>query len=308
MAVILGLVIGLGSMLGGFMAMGGKPSVIWQPFEFVIIFGLAIGIFMVANPIKMAKKTAGAIMDGALNREPKRKDLLELLGVLFALMRDLKAKPRNEVEAHVDNPQESELFKKFPTILKDQLLLNFICDYVRLILIGNARGFEIESLMDQEIATIRKEKQKPAASLSEIADALPAIGIVAAVLGIVKAMGAIDQSPEILGGLIAAALVGTFIGILSSYAFFSPMSTKIKTVREKQMKPFLITKQALLAYINGAMPQIALEHGRKTIEADYRPTIDEVEAEALGGSSANDDAAKRTGVDAAKRRVTDKAA
>ncbi|MBJ3778671.1 flagellar motor stator protein MotA [Acuticoccus mangrovi] len=283
MAVLLGLVIGIGSMLGGFMAMGGHIEVIWQPFEFLIIFGLAAGIFIIANPLAMAKKTMKAVIDAAAGKSPKRKELLELLGVLFALMRDLKAKPRNEVEAHVDNPDESELFKQFPNILKDKLLLNFICDYVRLILIGNARGFEIESLMDQEIATIRKEKMKPALALGEIADALPAIGIVAAVLGIVKAMGAIDQSPEILGGLIASALVGTFIGILSSYAFFSPMSSKIKTIGEKQMKPFLITKQALLAYINGAMPQIALEHGRKTIVADYRPSIDEVEQEALGG-------------------------
>lgn len=297
MAVILGLVIGIGSMLGGFMAMGGHVEVLWQPFEVLIIFGLAAGIFIIANPLAMMKKTVKAIMQAASGKAPKRKDLLELLGCLFALMRDLKAKPRNEVEAHVDNPQESELFNKFPIILNDKPLLNFICDYVRLILIGNARGFEIESLMDQEIATIRKEKQKPAYALSEIADALPAIGIVAAVLGIVKAMGAIDQSPEILGGLIAAALVGTFLGILSSYAFFAPMSSKIKTISEMQMKPYLITKQALLAYINGAMPQIALEHGRKTIEAGYRPTIDEVEAEALGGGDSEP-----------KRRASDKAA
>lgn len=308
MAVIIGLVIGIGSMLGGFMAMGGHPEVLWQPFEVLIIFGLAAGIFVVANPLAMAKKTAGAIKDAAMGKAPKRKDLLELLGLLFALMRDLKVKPRNEVEAHVDNPQESELFKKFPHILKDKLLLAFICDYVRLILIGNARGFEIESLMDQEIATIRKEKQKPAYALAEIADALaeiadalPAIGIVAAVLGIVKAMGAIDQSPEILGGLIAAALVGTFLGILSSYAFFSPMSSKIKTISEQQMKPFLITKQALLAYINGAMPQIALEHGRKTIAPEYRPTIDEVEQEALGGGGGDAEGAPQ-------RRKNDKAA
>jgi chemotaxis protein MotA len=186
----------------------------------------------------------------------------------------------------VDKPEESELFKQFPGIHKDTQLLNFICDYVRLILIGNARGFEIEALMDQEIATIRKEKLKPAAALGDIADALPAIGIVAAVLGIVKAMGAIDQSPEVLGKLIAAALIGTFLGIFASYAFFSPLSNKMKVVREKQMQPYVIAKQALLAYINGAMPQIALEHGRKTIAAGSRPTIDEVEAEALAGGQA----------------------
>jgi len=283
LTVILGIVISIGSMLGGYMAMGGHVYVLWQPFEFVIIFGIALGIFIVANPVPLLKQTGGAIMDAVSGKSPKRGVLLEILGVLYALMRDLKAKPRNEVEAHVDNPEESTIFQQSPTLMKDKQLRQFICDYVRLILIGNARGFEIEALMDQEISTIRKEKMKPALALGDIADALPAIGIVAAVLGIVKAMGAIDQSPEVLGKLIAAALVGTFIGIFGAYTIFSPLSGKIKTVREKQMQPYIIVKQSLLAYINGAMPQIALEHGRKTIAQSYRPTIDEVENEALGG-------------------------
>lgn len=291
MAVILGIIISLGSMLGGFAAMGGKVSVIWQPFEFVIIFGIALGIFMVANPFAVIKQTGPAILDATLNRAPKRTVLLEVLAVLYALMRDLKAKPRNEVEAHVDNPDESAIFQQSPTIMKDKQLRAFICDYVRLILIGNARGFEIEALMDQEISTIRKEKMKPALAMADIGDALPAIGIVAAVLGIVKAMGAIDQSPEILGGLIAAALIGTFLGIFSAYAIFSPLAGKIKTIREKQMQPYVISKQALLAYINGAMPQIALEHGRKTISSGNRPSIDEVESEALGGGAVEKEAA-----------------
>jgi len=285
LAVFLGIIISLGSMLGGFVAMGGKVSVIWQPFEFVIIFGIALGIFVVANPVAVLKQTGLAIADAITGRAPRRAVFLEILGVLHALMRDLKSKPRNEVEAHVDSPEESAIFKQSPALMKDRELLQFICDYVRLILIGNARGFEIEALMDQEIATIRKEKMKPAQALAELADALPAIGIVAAVLGIVKAMGAIDQSPEILGGLIAAALIGTFLGIFASYAIFAPLAGKIKTVREKQMQPYIIAKQALLAYINGAMPQIALEHGRKTIALAARPTIDEVESEALGGGA-----------------------
>lgn len=285
MAAILGIVLCIGSMLGGFMAMGGKVEVLLQPFEFVIIFGIAIGIFITANPTKVIRQTGGALKDALSGKTPKRAELLELLGVLFALMRDLKSKPRNEVESHVDKPEESTLFEKFPAIRNDRQLLAFICDYVRLILIGNARGFEIEALMEQEIATISAQKMKPAVALGDIADALPAIGIVAAVLGIVKAMGAIDQSPEILGGLIAAALVGTFLGIFASYCIVGPLANKIKVVREKQMQPFIITKQALVAYINGAMPQVALEHGRKTISEDNRPSIDEVENEALGGGT-----------------------
>src|SRR6185312_6867427 len=162
--------------------------------------------------------TASGILQAATNAVPKRKDFLALLSLLFALMRDLRGRPRNEVEAHIDNPQDSPLFQHFPGILKDKELTQFICDYVRLTIIGNARSHEIEALMEQEITTIKKHKTKPPASMTTISEALPALGICAAVLGIVKAMGALDQSPEILGEYIGAALIGTFAGIFMSYA------------------------------------------------------------------------------------------
>jgi chemotaxis protein MotA len=152
---------------------------------------------------------------------------------------------------------------------------------VRLIIIGNARSHEIEALMEQEITTIRKHKMKATASMGTISEALPALGICAAVLGIVKAMGALDQSPEILGEYIGAALIGTLTGIFWSYAVVSPMAQLIKSTREKQMQVYVIVKQTLIAFMNGALPQIALEHGRKTISSGERPTIDEVESEAI---------------------------
>jgi len=199
-------------------------------------------------------------------------------------MRDLRARPRNEVEAHVDNPNESELFKHFPAILKDKELTQFICDYVRLIIIGNARSHEIEGLMEQEINTVKKHKAKPISALGSVADALPALGICAAVLGIVHAMGALSESPAILGELIGAALMGTFSGIFMAYGIIGPLAAKIKLTREKQIQPFIIAKQTLIAFMNGALPQIALEHGRKTIASDQRPTIDEVESEAISNT------------------------
>ncbi|MBZ0230412.1 MAG: MotA/TolQ/ExbB proton channel family protein, partial [Bauldia sp.] len=143
---------------------------------------------------------------------------------------------------------------------------------------------EIEALMEQEINTVRKHKVKPCGSLSVISEALPALGICAAVLGIVKAMGALDESPEVLGHYIGAALIGTFTGIFFSYAVISPLAQKIKLTREKQVQSFVIVKQTLLAFMNGAMPQIALEHGRKTISSGERPSIDEVENEAISNT------------------------
>ncbi|MBP2149112.1 flagellar motor stator protein MotA [Xanthobacter autotrophicus DSM 597] len=281
MAVIIGIILGLAATFGGFMAMGGHPEVVWQPFEYVIIGGIAFSTFIIANPLSVIKDTGSGIMQALKGTAPKRKDFLALLSLLYALMRDMRQKPRNEIEAHIDDPASSPLFGHFPSLLKDKELTQYICDYARLILIGNAKSHEIEALMEQEISTIKKHKTKAAGALGTVAEALPALGICAAVLGIVKAMGAIDQSPEILGHYIASALIGTFVGIYASYAIVSPLAAKVKSTREKQCQPFIITKQTLIAFMNGALPPIALEHGRKTISAGERPTIDEVESEAI---------------------------
>src|SRR5690606_245596 len=222
---------------------------------------------------------------------PKERDYLETLGVLHSLMRELKTKSRSEVEAHIDNPEESAIFQAFPTVLKNQDLTNFICDYCRIIIIGNARPHEIEALMDEEIRTIRADKLKPYHALSAVGDGLPAIGIVAAVLGVVKAMGALDQSPEILGGLIGAALVGTFLGIFLSYCVVGPIAAKIKMVRDKKNRLYVIVKQTLLAYMNGSLPQVAIEFGRKTISSHDRPSIDAVEQSTMNAGSSDRKAA-----------------
>jgi chemotaxis protein MotA len=281
MTIIVGLIITLGCMLGGFMAMGGHVQVIWQPWEYVIILGSALGTFVVANPMKTIKDTGKGLVEAFAEKQPKTREYLDVLGILFCLMRDLRTKPRNEVEAHVDNPQQSGLFERFPSVLKNEQLTTFICDYCRLIIIGNARTHEIEALMDEEIQTMRTDSMKSYHSLVSISEALPALGIVAAVLGVIKAMGALDQEPEVLGHLIGAALVGTFAGIFFSYAVISPIATKIKISREKQMRLYAIVKQTLLAFMNGAAAQVAIEYGRKTISAYERPTIDEVESETL---------------------------
>jgi chemotaxis protein MotA len=281
--IILGLVVMLGCMLGGFMAMGGHVEVLWQPWEFVIILGTSLGTFIVANPMKVIKDTGKGLGEAFGNAAPSGRQYLDIMGLLYSLMRELRSKPRNEVEKHIDLPDESPIFQKFASVLKNKELTVFICDYCRLIIIGNARTHEVEALMDEEIQTLRHDKLKAYHALTNVADGLPAIGIIAAVLGVVKAMGAITEPPEVLGHLIGAALVGTFAGIFFSYGVFSPLATKVKVGREKQMRLYIVAKQTLLAFMNGAMPQVAVEYGRKTISAYERPTIDEVEAETLGG-------------------------
>jgi chemotaxis protein MotA len=280
---IIGIVVALGCMMGGFAAAGGHLAVIWQPYEMIIILGSALGTFIVANPMSTIKDTGRAVLEAIKGKGPKGRDYLDLLGILYSLMRELRGNARNEVEGHIDNPQESELFKKYPKVLADRDMTAFICDYCRLIIIGNARTHEIESLMDEEIHTIMRDKLKPYQALQSVADGLPALGIVAAVLGVIKAMGALDQSPEVLGELIGAALVGTFAGIFMSYGLAGPLAHKIKVTREKRCRLYVIIKQSLLAFMNGAVPMIALEHGRKTISAYDRPSIDDVENETMGG-------------------------
>ena len=285
MGIILGLIVTVGCVLGGYVAAGGHLYVLWQPYELLIILGASLGTFLVANNMKVVKDTGKAMGEAFKDAVPKQRDYLDLLSLLHSLMREMRSKSRSEVEAHVDNPAESAIFSAFPNILKNQAMTNFICDYCRLIIIGNARPHEIEALMDEEIHTVQHDKLKPKHAVQEVADGLPALGIVAAVLGIVHAMGALDQSPEVLGHLVAAALVGTFAGIFFSYGVFAPLAAKIKSVREKQMRMYIIIKQTLIAYMNGALPQVALEYGRKAISAHDRPTIDQVEAETIGGGT-----------------------
>jgi len=285
LGVIIGLAIALSCMLGGFVAMGGHIDVLLQPWEFVIILGVGLGTFVVANPYSLIKETGKATLEAVKGDTFKQKDYLAVLGLLYAMMRDMRSKPRSEVEGHVDNPEESAIFKQYPSILKDKSITSFICDYCRLIIVGNARPFEIEALMDEEIQTITHDSHKPFHAMQTVADALPAIGIVAAVLGVIKAMAAISESPEVLGHLIGAALVGTFAGVFFSYGVFGPIASKIKLVRDKKARTYVVIKQTLLAYMNGALPQIALEYGRKTISSKDRPTIDVVEQEAISGQN-----------------------
>ncbi|MFN3635233.1 MAG: flagellar motor stator protein MotA [Rhizobium rhizophilum] len=289
MNIIVGFIITLGCVLGGFMAMGGHLDVLFQPFELVIIGGAGIGGFIMANPMKVIKDTGKAMGEAFKQTVPKERDYLDVLGVLYSLMRDLRTKSRNEIEAHIDNPDESSIFTAAPNLLKNKELTAFICDYVRLIIIGNARSHEIEALMDEEIDTIHYDKMKPYHAMTAMGDSFPAIGIVAAVLGVIKAMSKINESPEVLGGLIGAALVGTMLGIFLSYCLCNPIITQIKTVRTKQHRLYIIVKQTLLAYMNGSVPQVALEYGRKTISSYERPSIDAVEQEMMnpggGGES-----------------------
>ncbi len=284
MNIVIGLIITFGCIIGGYMAMGGHLDVLIQPFELMIIGGAGLGGFIMANPMKVVKDSGKALGEAFKHSVPKERNYLD---VLYSLMRDLRTKSRNEIEAHIDNPEESSIFQSAPSVLKNKELTSFICDYVRLIIIGNARSHEIEALMDEEIETILHDKLKPYHAITTMGDSFPAIGIVAAVLGVIKAMGKINESPEVLGGLIGAALVGTMLGIILSYSICNPLASQVKIVRTKQHRLYIIVKQTLIAYMNGSVPQVALEYGRKTISNYERPSIDAVEQEMMNPGGEN---------------------
>ena len=291
MNIIIGLLVTFGCILGGYLAMGGHMEVLNQPFELLIIGGAGVGGFIMANSMKVVKDTGKALGEAFRHKVPKEREYLDTLGVLYSLMRDLRTKSRNEIESHIDNPEESSIFQSAPTVLKNKELTAFICDYVRLIIIGNARSHEIEALMDEEIETISHDEMHSHNAIQSMGDAFPAIGIVAAVLGVIHAMGAITEPPEVLGHLIGAALVGTFTGILVSYCIVNPMTSMIKSVRSKQNRLYVIVKQTLIAYMNGSVPQVALEYGRKTISSYERPSIDAVEQEMMNPGGGGEKAA-----------------
>jgi chemotaxis protein MotA len=285
MLFIVGLLVVCVCLLGSFVMMGGHLEVLWQPYEYVIILGTAVGTFLIANPLKIVKDAGKSTIEAIKEAVPKQEEYLDVLSLLFVLLRETKSKTKSEMEAHFDQPEESEIFKSYPRVLANQDLVTFICDYCRLILIGTARPHEIEALMDEEIQTMMRDKLKVYMAINTMSEALPALGIVAAVLGVIKAMGSLDQPPEVLGHLIGAALVGTFAGILFSYGLFGPLAAKIKTVREKKVRIYFIVKQTIIASMNGSMPQVAVEHGRKAVSAYERPTVGELEQATLDATT-----------------------
>jgi chemotaxis protein MotA len=264
-------------VIGGYMAMGGKLAVLFQPFELVIIGGAAVGAFIIANPMPVIKRTLGSL--GLLMKgSPYSKEAyLELLSLLYTVFKLAKSKGMLALEQHVEKPDESTLWPKFPIFAADHYAMTFFCDYLRLLTLGTDNAHELEALIDEEIETHHAEKNQIAAALQTMADGTPALGIVAAVLGVIKTMGAITEPPEVLGKLIGAALVGTFLGVFLAYGFIGPMASALKARYDAEVKYLLCIKAGLLAYLQGYAPAVAVEFARKALLSNVRPTFYEVE-------------------------------
>ncbi len=277
MGLIVGILVVIGCTLGGYVAMGGKLGVLWQPFEVVIIVGAAIGAFVIANTGDVIKAVGGAIGKTLKGSAYKKDNYVELISLLYQILKVAKTKGNLGLEQHIENPRDSALFQQFPGVMANETALTFMCDYLRMLTLGSEDPHEMETLMDEEIEVVHHEHSEVAHALQTMADGMPALGIVAAVLGVIKTMGSISEPPEVLGKLIGGALVGTFLGVWISYGFLAPIAGKAQAVYNLEIKYLHCIKAALLAHMHGSPPAVSVEFARKALHSHDRPTFYEVE-------------------------------
>ena len=277
MNVIVGLAILFGACLSGFVLSGGQLMALVHPFELLIILGSAVGAMFVGNPLPVTIGTLKSI-GGALKASPFNKALyLDLLALMYDLFNKMRREGMLAVEADIDDPHASPLFTKYPNVEKIHGSIEFIVDYLRVMMIGSIAGHELEALIDAELETHHAEAGLIPAAMTKLSDGLPGFGIVAAVMGIVITMGALGGPVEEIGHKVAAALVGTFLGILLAYGVFGPIANFLEHKVREEAKFYECIKVSLIATLNGAAPQIAVEFGRKVLYHEVRPTYAEVD-------------------------------
>lgn len=282
MAKIIGIIVVFASVLGGFVLSHGKIPALLQPFEVMIIGGAALGAFLQANPgsttmqvLKKSLKMFGTRFTHAY--------YLDVLGLVYEILNKSRREGMMSIEADIEDANASPIFSKYPTILKDPKMIEFICDYLRIMSSGNMAPHELEGLFDMELMSMKEELEHPSHAVTGISDALPGFGIVAAVLGIVVTMASLgDGDKAAIGGHVGAALVGTFLGILAAYGFFGPLATALAHDAKEEMNLYEAIKASLVASASGVAPSLAVEFGRKVLFSAHRPSFSELEQSVRG--------------------------
>lgn len=277
MFVIVGFLVVTTSVIGGYLMAHGNLSVLFQPAELVIIGGAAVGGFLISNPMKVVKATVGALLGILASTSYQREDYLEALQLLNGLFYKIRQQGLVSIESAVDAPQDSPLFNQYPKVIKNHQAVNLISDTLRTVMTTTIAAHELEALIDTELETYYDEIILPSKAVNTIADGLPGLGIVAAVLGVVITMGYISEPPEVLGNHIGAALVGTFIGVLLCYGYVGPLGKNLEHEAHEKMQYLNVIKVALIAFLGGSAPKVAVEFGRRVIPENAKPTFAEVE-------------------------------
>jgi chemotaxis protein MotA len=279
MNFIIGVLTAVLGTLGGYIAEGGsmRPLMEAGPMELVIMGSTAAAGFIISNPKAVKKRTGAALKLLFKKQRFNKESYIDLLSVMYQIFKLAKLKGMLALESHIETPQQSSIFSAFPSFLKEHHAVEFFCDYVRLITLGSDKPYELEALMDEELDVHHAESAAVVAAINSVADSMPAIGIVAAVLGVIHTMGAITEPPEVLGRLIGGALCGTFFGVWSGYGFIGPIANYLNQTFEAESKYLQCIKVGLLAYLQGFAPSISVEYARKTLQTNVRPNFIEVE-------------------------------
>ncbi len=277
MLVIVGYIVVCGSVFGGFALAGGHMAILFQPIELLMIGGAAVGASLVGNNTKTLKASLKAIPSIFKGSKYNKAMYMELMTMLFDVLTKIRKEGLMSIEGDIEKPEESPLFSKYSLVVSDHHLMEFLSDYLRLMVSGNMDAFQIENLMDNELETHHHEGAMPAHFMAKLGDGLPAFGIVAAVMGVVHTMESVGIPPAELGILIAKALVGTFLGILLAYGFVAPIASLMEQKLEESSKAFQCVKVTLLASLNGYAPALSVEFGRKVLYSTERPTFSELE-------------------------------
>lgn len=276
MFLLIGYVIILAASVGTY-AVHGSLAALWVPLEYIAIFGLMAGGFIASNSSKAIKATVAALPSVLKGSTLNKALYMDVLAMLFEILAKVRKEGLMSIEGDIESPEESSIFSKYPSIVHDHHVMEFITDYLRMMVGGNLNAFEIENLMDVEIETHHHEAHLPAHIMAKMADGLPAFGIVVAVMGVVNVMGSVGEPPAVLGRMIGGALVGTFLGILLSYGFVAPIASQLEQKSEEGGKIYQCIKMVLLSSMNGYAPQVAVEFGRKVLYSTDRPTFIELE-------------------------------
>jgi chemotaxis protein MotA len=291
MIAIIGMVLVIAAIVGGYLMEHGQLLVLVQPAELIIILGASVGTILVANPTDTIKKLLVGIK-GVFGVDPRNKPFyLENLKMLYELFTAARRNGLPKLEADMDAPEKSPVFSKYPKFLKDHHAVHFLCDTLRMFITGGMEPFELDQIMELDMEVHHQEAHDPVNALSTTADALPGLGIVAAVLGVVITMGALGGPPEEIGKKVAAALVGTFLGILLCYGFFGPMAARMSRNIDSESRYFNVLRVAILAFCKGTAPVMAVEFARRAVPDRVRPTFQEVEEMVRGGKAAEKKAA-----------------
>jgi chemotaxis protein MotA len=286
MFIVIGIVVVFGSIIGGYLMEHGNLLVLVQPAELIIIGGAAAGTLLIANPLQIIKKIAGGVAGSLKGSHFSKAFYLESLRMCYEILNKARKEGLLAIESDIEEPEKSPVFSKYPKFLKDHHIRDFVCDTLRMAVTGGIDPFDIDQMMDLDMEVSHRGDSAPIAALSTVADSLPGLGIVAAVLGVVITMGALGGPPEEIGHKVAAALVGTFLGILLCYGFVGPLASNMAKIAEDEHAYVYVIRVVMISFIKGAAPIQALEFGRRAIPGHVRPSFNEMEKSCKGGAAA----------------------